>query len=118
MELNPDIANFHALTAFPGTYLHDNLEQYGRGTDDLTKYTYQGASFVPYTMTQQQIHELRQLAFKRFYSRPKFLINRALQIRSWNDCVAAYKGVKCLFWIWRDKKIFSEDENSYVATQQ
>ncbi|WP_455218838.1 B12-binding domain-containing radical SAM protein, partial [Kaarinaea lacus] len=118
MELNPDIANFHALTAFPGTHLHDNLEQYGRVSDDLTKYTYQGASFVPYTMTQQQIHELRQLAFKRFYSRPKFLINRALQIRSWNDCVAAYKGVKSLFWIWRDKKLFSEDENKYIATQQ
>jgi anaerobic magnesium-protoporphyrin IX monomethyl ester cyclase len=118
MELNPDIANFHALTAFPGTHLHDNLEQYGRVSDDLTKYTYQGASFVPYTMTQQQIHGLRQLAFKRFYSRPKFLINRALQIRSWNDCVAAYKGVKSLFWIWRDKNIFSEDENNAVTAQQ
>ena len=107
IELNPDIANFHALTAFPGTHLHDNLEQYGRVTDDLSKYTYQGASFVPFTMTQQQIHELRQLAFKRFYSRPRFLINRALQIRSWNDLVVAYKGVRSLYYIWREKNLFA-----------
>lgn len=116
LELNPDIANFHALTAFPGTYLHDNLDKYGTVSDDLTKYTYQGASFVPYTMTQQQIHELRQLAFKRFYSRPRFLINRALQIRSWNDVIAAYKGARSLFYIWRDKNVFN-GEKAQTATQ-
>ena len=117
LELNPDIANFHALTAFPGTHLHDNLDKYGSVSADLTKYTYQGASFVPFTMTQQQIHELRQLAFKRFYSRPRFLVNRALQIRSWNDLVAAYKGARSLFYIWREKNIFS-DEKTHMASQQ
>jgi anaerobic magnesium-protoporphyrin IX monomethyl ester cyclase len=117
LELNPDIANFHALTAFPGTHLHDNLDKYGTVSNDLTKYTYQGASFVPFTMTQQQIHELRQLAFKRFYSRPRFLINRALQIRSWSDLVGAYKGARSLFYIWREKNIFS-DEKSRMASQQ
>ncbi len=106
IELDPDLANFHALTAFPGTYLYDHLEQYGRVSGELRDYTYQGASFVPYTMSRNQIHELRQLALRRFYSRPVFLIRRLLQIRRWDDCKVAIQGVKSLFWLWTKKKLF------------
>ena len=45
-ELDPDVANFHALTPFPGTELHDNIEQYGALSPDLTDFTYQGAAFI------------------------------------------------------------------------
>ena len=106
IELDPDLANFHALTAFPGTYLHDHLEQYGRVSDELSDYTYQGASFVPYTMSRNQIHELRQLALRRFYSRPVFLLRRLLQIRNLDDCKIAIQGMKSLFWLWAKKKLF------------
>ena len=107
VELNPDIANFHALTAFPGTHLYDNLERYGRVSEDLSSYTYQGASFVPFTMSREQIHQLRQRAFKRFYSRPSYLLRRTMKLRSWSDCVAAYRGIKSLFWLWWQKNIFN-----------
>jgi hypothetical protein len=49
MELDPDIANFHAITPFPGTELYDNIEKYGTMSEDLSDYTYQGAAFTPYT---------------------------------------------------------------------
>src|SRR3990172_101564 len=105
-ELNPDIANFHALTPFPGTELYDNLDKYGRISDDLTDFTYQGAAFVPYSMTRHEITELRQIAFKRFYSRPKFIFRRALSLRNINDVKAAAKGFKSLFWLWAKKGVF------------
>ena len=105
-ELNPDIANFHALTPFPGTELYDNLDKYGRISDDLTDFTYQGAAFIPYSMTRKEIAELRQIAFKRFYSRPKFIFRRALSLRNINDVKAAAKGFKSLFWLWAKKGIF------------
>jgi len=106
LELDPDIANFHAITPFPGTELYDNIEKYGTMSEDLTDYTYQGAAFVPYTMTREQISELRQLALKKFYSRPKFLWRRFLALRSLNDLLAAWQGVKSLFWLKTRDDIF------------
>jgi radical SAM superfamily enzyme YgiQ (UPF0313 family) len=106
LELDPDIANFHAITPFPGTELYDNIEKYGTMSEDLTDYTYQGAAFVPYTMTREEIAELRQLALKKFYSRPKFLWRRFLALRSLNDLLAAWQGIKSLFWLQKEKDLF------------
>ncbi len=108
IELNPDLANFHALTAFPGTHLYDNLEKYGTVSEDLSDYTYQGAAFTPHTMSREEIHTLRQIAFKRFYSRPSFLMRRLLQLRSLDDCRLALRGVRTLFWVWAKKGLFQK----------
>ncbi|GAB4483484.1 MAG: radical SAM protein [Thermodesulfovibrionales bacterium] len=107
LDLNPDIANFHAITPFPGTYLHDNLDRYGSVSDDLSDYTYQGAAFVPHTMTREQIVELRQIAFRKFYSRPSFLFRRLLELRSPRDFATALKSARSLFWIWTRKGVFN-----------
>ncbi|MDO8283020.1 MAG: radical SAM protein [Thermodesulfovibrionia bacterium] len=106
-ELDPEIASFHAITPFPGSELYDNLEKYGTMSDDLRDFTYQGAAFVPYSMTRDEISELRQLAYKRFYSRPGYVVKRLLKFRSINDIKAAFQGVKSLFWIWAERGIFS-----------
>ncbi len=106
LELDPDIANFHAITPFPGTELYDNIEKYGTMSEDLSDYTYQGAAFIPYTMTREEIAELRQLALKKFYSRPKFLWRRFLALRSLNDVIAAWQGLKSLFWLKTRDDIF------------
>ncbi len=106
LELDPDIANFHAITPFPGTELYENIEKYGTMSEDLTDYTYQGAAFVPYTMTRDEIAELRQLALKKFYSRPKFLWRRLLALRSLNDILAAWQGLKSLFWLKTQDNLF------------
>ena len=105
-ELNPDIANFHAITPFPGSELYDNLEKYGTMSDDLNDFTYQGAAFVPYSMTRDEITKLRQIAFKKFYSRPGYVVGRLFKLRSMNDINAALKGVKSLFWLFVRKDIF------------
>lgn len=108
IELDPDIANFHAITPFPGTYLYENIEQYGTLSEELTDYTYQGAAFIPHTLTREEILELRQLAFKRFYSRPSFLFKKLLELRNPNDILAAAKGLKSLFWLWTRRGIFEK----------
>ncbi len=108
LELDPDIANFHAITPFPGTYLYNNLEKYGTISEDLSDFTYQGAAFIPYTMTRDEILKLRQIAFRRFYSRPRYLLRRLLDIRNIHDIKAALKGFKSLFWLWTKKDIFKK----------
>ena len=58
VKLNPDMANFHAITPFPGTYLYDNMDRFGTVSNELSDYTYQGAAFIPHTMTRYDIHRL------------------------------------------------------------
>ncbi|OGQ97567.1 MAG: B12-binding domain-containing radical SAM protein [Deltaproteobacteria bacterium RIFOXYD12_FULL_57_12] len=105
-ELDPDIANFHAITPFPGTELYDNIEKYGTMSTNLQDFSYQGAAFVPYSMTREQIAELRQIAFRRFYSRPRFLARRLLKIRTGNDLRAALYGLRSMFWLWAKSGVF------------
>ncbi len=108
VKLDPDMANFHAITPFPGTYLYDNLEKYGTMSQDLSDFTYQGAAFIPFTMTREQIVELRQIAFKRFYTRPLFILKKLLQLRSGSDFTVAVKSAKSLFWLWMKSGLFSQ----------
>ena len=116
IELDPDLANFHALTPFPGTDLYDHHARYGTIARDSRDYTYQGVAFVPYTMTREQIHELRQLAFRRFYSRPRYLVRAALRLRSLNDLRAAAAGVRSLFWLWARRGLFRRRPAAPPAT--
>jgi len=118
IELNPDLANFHALTAFPGTPLYEQREKYGKVTTQLTDYTYQGASFTPFNLSRTQIHELRQLALRRFYSRPAYLLRRLLDIRCWHDCRFAWQGIKSLFVLCWKKKIFYIQEVKSPGKEQ
>jgi radical SAM superfamily enzyme YgiQ (UPF0313 family) len=108
-ELAPDIANFHAITPFPGSELYDNLDKYGTMSDDLTDFTYQGAAFIPYSMTREEITTLRQIAFRKFYSRPGYILRRLLTLRNINDVKAALEGVKSLLWLWLKKDIFKRE---------
>ena len=115
IDLNPDMANFHAITPFPGTYLYDNLEKYGTMSEELTDFTYQGAAFIPYTMTREEILKLRQIAFKRFYSRPSFILKKLLELRSLHDFSMAFKSLRSLFWIWTKSDLFKKKDHEPPA---
>jgi radical SAM superfamily enzyme YgiQ (UPF0313 family) len=115
LELNPDIANFHAITPFPGTYLYDNLDKYGTISGELRDFTYQGAAFIPYTMTKDEILKLRQIAFKRFYSRPSFIARRLLELRTPHDFAVALKSVRSLFWLWTKSDLFKKGKSGASA---
>jgi len=96
IDLNPDMANFHAITPFPGTYLYENRERFGTISDELSDYTYQGAAFIPKTMTRGDIQSLRQTAFKRFYLRPSFLLKKLIDIRTPNDVRIMFRSAQSL----------------------
>jgi len=110
-DLDPDAANFHALTPFPGTELYDNAKRYGTLSGDLRDYTYQGAAFTPYSMTREEITRLRQIAFRRFYSRPRFVLRKILGLRSIRDLRAAAAGLRSLLWLWIKKDLFRRGES-------
>ncbi len=105
-EIDPDMASFHAIAPFPGTHLYDHVSEWGTISEDLEDFTYQGAAFVPYTMTREQIWELRQRAYRRFYSRPAYLVRRLSGLRHREDLKLALKSAKALFWLWAKKDVF------------
>lgn len=109
-ELDSNYVDFNALTPFPGTTIYNEHEKYGEISKDTSEYTFQHASFVPYTMTREEIVKLRQLAFKRFYSRPKYIMRKLLEVRSMNDIKTLIKGGCSLFWIWIGKDIFNPNK--------
>ncbi len=111
VKLNPDMANFHAITPFPGTYLYDNLERFGSISGDLTDFTYQGAAFIPKTMTREDIQKLRQTAFRRFYLRPSFMLKKLLDLRTMNDVRSVFKSAVSIFWLMFGKEIFRRRSN-------
>lgn len=99
-ELDADVASFHAIVPFPGTELYDRVAEYGSLSEDLRDFTYQGAAFVPHGMSREQIRELRQRAYRRFYSRPRALLRRLLALRSPDDLRTAGRSLSTLFWLW------------------
>jgi len=105
-ELAPDMASFHAIAPFPGTVLHDRAAAWGTLSNDLADFTYQGAAFVPHTLTRDQIAELRQRAYRTFYSRPAYLARRLWNLRSRHDLGVALQGAKSLFWLWGERRLF------------
>jgi len=102
-EIGADVASFHAIVPFPGTWLHDHVSELGEVSEELADFTYQGAAFVPRTMTREQIRELRQKAYRRFYSRPAYLARRLFRLRSGRDLKVALRSAKTLFWLWAGK---------------
>ena len=116
IEIDPDVVNFHYLTPFPGTELHDNIGKYGSMSENLTEYTYQGAAFVPFTMTRDELAEMRSLAFRKFYSRPRFLLKRILGLRTADDLKAAISGIRSLYGILKDRNIFSRKKKNLSSS--
>ena len=115
IELDADLANFHALTPFPGTPLHDGRTGLGTASEDLGEYTYQGAAFVPHTMSRDDIQRLRRLALRRFYSRPRYIARRLLSLHSLDAWRAALSGARSLFTLWKRERVFARSAASASA---
>lgn len=77
-----DYANFLAFSVLAGSAFWENVEQYGRliGLPAFHK-----ISFVPHSMTHEQLADLLVRAPKTYYMRPRYLVRRFLQQRSWTD---------------------------------
>jgi radical SAM superfamily enzyme YgiQ (UPF0313 family) len=105
-ELDPDFANFHTLAPFPGTELYEESEHLGTISGNVEDFTFEGAAFIPHSMTREEIALLRGIAFRKFYSRPGFILRKLLEVRSMKDFKMLSRGLKSLFWIWMKRDLF------------
>ncbi|HKG22784.1 MAG TPA: radical SAM protein [Blastocatellia bacterium] len=106
IELNGDIANFHTLAPYPGTELYDHVDRYGMMSENYEDYTFEAAGFVPYTMTREQVLQLKELAFKKFYRRPGYMVEQLLKVRSKYELQALLTGAMSLARIHMSNNVF------------
>ena len=108
IELNADMVNFHTLTPYPGTELYNNIDRYGTMTDKTEDLTFETGAFVPFSMTREEILNLKELGFKRFYCRPSYVIKRILSVRSRYDFLALLYGAKAVFVLISHPQLFQK----------
>lgn len=90
-SLKLDFAKFSALTPFPGTRLWNNITEYGRITN-FKDMDIHHVSFIPYSMTKEEIEKLFHSAYKRFYQRPEYLFKKIINMKSLDDIKQNYRG--------------------------
>ncbi len=84
IDIDSDVVNFHSLAPYPGAELYQNSDRYGTiASDDPRDFTFEGASFVPFTLDRETIIEKRQEAFGRFYGRPSYMWKQLISVRTW-----------------------------------
>lgn len=100
-SLNSFTVEFFPITPFPGTPMFKGIQKgrFGTMSENLGD---QGMlldrpCFVPFTMTGEQIMELRRLAYIRYFLRPSFLYYRFRNIMSPFQLRAVWHGARSLF---------------------
>ena len=89
LDLDLTYAQFSKVTPMPGTQLYDMyMKEYGE--DYWRKYILDENydSYIPRPgcdLTEEEIQELTQLAYVRFYYRPKFAMKSIAKMRSWHE---------------------------------
>jgi anaerobic magnesium-protoporphyrin IX monomethyl ester cyclase len=85
IELDPDVAKFHVLKPYPGSEIHRQMEAGGFILDhNVENY---GIHTYPVhrteTLSPEDIYRFQQMAYRRFYLRPRMIFKHALRLNSW-----------------------------------
>jgi len=75
LEINPDDVGYYIATPYPGTPMADNVEKMGwLRVTDFDKYDTATPIFELPTLSMQELREIREKAFHKFYLRPTYII--------------------------------------------
>ncbi len=85
-----DYAAFLNLVPYKGSAIYDDLHEHGVLTG---KWSTNLISFVPHSMSREELVQLNVLAARRFYRRPRYLARRLLSLRSVEDVKRNLRGL-------------------------
>jgi anaerobic magnesium-protoporphyrin IX monomethyl ester cyclase len=80
------------LTLWPGCELSVRASEYGETESDWEKLTHYQISFVPNGLSREDLLKASTEAFRRFYLRPRILVETIGTLTSWRSVKAAVKG--------------------------
>jgi len=109
VELNSEFVEFFPCTPFPGTDLARDIDRYGRLVAPLDRMGMHKLPFVPHTMDQETLEELRNVAWRRYYLRPRYVAKMLFNIRSPFDVKVRYDGLRTLLLMqkegWKQRRL-------------
>ena len=75
LDIDPDDVGYYIATPYPGTPMADNVKKMGwLRVTDFDKYDTATPIFELPTLSMQELREIREKAFHRFYLRPTYII--------------------------------------------
>jgi anaerobic magnesium-protoporphyrin IX monomethyl ester cyclase len=89
IELNSNFISFYTAVAFPGSRFYNYVQENHLFDTANNRELYTKAYYYPvvksHNLSKDEIFELHKKAVKRFYLRPRFIINSLLSIRSFQE---------------------------------
>jgi anaerobic magnesium-protoporphyrin IX monomethyl ester cyclase len=83
-EISPDDIGYYIATPYPGTPMADYVKKMGWiKVTDFDKYDTATPIFEIPTMTMQELREIREQAFQRFYLRPQYFLTMLTKGQFW-----------------------------------
>lgn len=105
LDIYPDYVKFSVTVPYPGTELHEIAKKEGslrtlswERYKSMIGFTDDELSYVPEGRTSEEIKDLQRMAFKKFYMRPKKILNLIFKTRSISELSAYYRGFKSLIF--------------------
>lgn len=75
--------SFTLATPYPGSDMYEKIQKEGYRVDDWSKHSMHKLVYVPNDLTKENLQFLYNLAIKKIYLNPFFIINQILRIQSW-----------------------------------
>jgi anaerobic magnesium-protoporphyrin IX monomethyl ester cyclase len=83
-SLNPNDVGYYVATPYPGTPLYDSVKENGQlRITDFDKYDTATPIFEIPTLGMQELRDIREKAFQRFYLRPTYFFTNLSKGRFW-----------------------------------
>ena len=95
IELDPDYAQFSLTTPYPGTSLWHQAKNYGNLKTDFSEYHGWSAVFLPSGYkNREELLSMEKEAMRRFYFRPRYILNKLKKINGMVDLIRYIKGFR------------------------
>ena len=95
IKLDPDYAKFFPLTFFGK--LPPEAAEHGRiVSNDLSLFQENRVTYIPNSMTKEQLSHLLKIGYRKFYLRPTYMWKYARKINSIHDLKKIFRGLQAL----------------------
>lgn len=95
IELEPDYAQFSLTTPYPGTTLWQQAKAHGDLKTDFSEYHGWSAVFLPQGYkNREELSSMEKEAMRRFYFRPRYILNQFKKIKNIVDLIRYIKGFR------------------------
>ena len=101
IDLDPDYAQFTITTPYPGTELWNTAEQWGTLNKDFRNFNnfneWQPVFIPKGYKNAEELLKMHKEAFRKFYTRPNFILKKITKIRSFADIRRNLKGLRVVY---------------------